>query len=187
MPLEVLTAAAVLAAPLIALACGPSQGTPPIPPSTSDHPLIARQGDSGAGDARVIALDEIERSLQGVWCWANVKEGSQNAHAVRFSSDGKKMNLEYVAPRMQPDGTPRPPVEYDVEFIEQTRARMSLIGEDRTTDAGAPVVWDLIVLPDDRYCWHRTDWAADSCTDPISRCPPRRLTRDHVDDVELIP
>lgn len=112
-------------------------------------------------------------ALAGIWCWPNISDGSHNPHSLRFSVDGSKLFLDYLNPRVDADGKRIVGADYDVESIEATRARMRLIGEDRRTDAGELVVWDLVVLPAERYCWRRTDWAEDACTAPLTRCPPR--------------
>lgn len=84
---------AVLAVQLMAVACSPHKSTPPIQPPMSGPQAAAAPSDAGMGDETGSALDALSRSLEGVWCWANVKQGSQNAHNVRFSSDAKKMHL----------------------------------------------------------------------------------------------
>ena len=49
--------------------------------------------------------------------------------------------------------------------------RMAIEGETRMTPTGELVVWDLVLLSPDRYCWHRTDWPHGGCTKAIVRCP----------------
>jgi pimeloyl-ACP methyl ester carboxylesterase len=39
-------------------------------------------------------------------------------------------------------------------------------GETRKTESGDRVVWDLILLSPDSYCWRRTDWPPISSNEP---------------------
>lgn len=51
--------------------------------------------------------------------------------------------------------------------------RLAMDGEERRTEDGALVVWDLVFRSRDRYHWHRTDWPPDGMTDAIIRCDSR--------------
>jgi len=158
----------LLATAAIACAsCGPGGASPQNPLPVQSKAPSAQPPDASAG-----ALGQMSSALAGTWCWPNINNGSHNPHSLRFSADGQKLFLEYSHPHVGADGKPHLGVEYDVESIDPKQARMRLVGETRKTDAGEPVVWDLVVLPAERYCWRRTDWKADACTDPVTRCPP---------------
>ncbi len=45
-----------------------------------------------------------------------------------------------------------------------------IVGETRLTDAGEPVVWDLVLKSEDSFCWDRTDWEQGGCTKNNARC-----------------
>ena len=43
-------------------------------------------------------------------------------------------------------------------------------GEERLTENGDKVVWQLNLIDDNTYCWRRTDWPSHACTKSILRC-----------------
>lgn len=59
---------------------------------------------------------------------------------------------------------------YDILSLTPSRLRGAIRGEDRRTDSGVPVVWDLVMFGPDEYHWHRTDWSAWQFTPGIVRC-----------------
>jgi hypothetical protein len=81
------------------------------------------------------------------------------------------MSITQWKPWTDDDGVERQVSVYDIEQIAPSRIRGTIRGETRTTDAGVPVVWDLVITSPDSYAWHRTDWSTLSLTDAIRRCP----------------
>jgi hypothetical protein len=61
--------------------------------------------------------------------------------------------------------------EYDIQEVSRRHVRGRIRGETRRTDAGEPVVWDLVLTSRDEYRWHRTDWPPGSDTKSVRRCP----------------
>lgn len=103
--------------------------------------------------------------------WGFEAEGARcqgNPHTVAFSSDGSEMTMRYSKSLDKNQPTQ---ATYKVLAEGPDYLRMAMLGEDRKTDAGVLVQWDLILLSRDSYCWHRTDWSKGSCTQPASRCP----------------
>ena len=90
-----------------------------------------------------------------------------NPHTSRFSPDGRTMFLRYAKGEA---GVPPADVIYQIVGGGPDYLRMKVEGETRTTDAGVTVVWDLVLLSADSFCWHRTDWQENGCTKPITRC-----------------
>jgi hypothetical protein len=91
-----------------------------------------------------------------------------NAHTIEFSDDGTIMTLRYTRGI---GGKPPTKVAYRVISEGPGYLRMRMEGEERKTDDGELVVWDLVLLSLDSYCWHRTDWQQGGCTQPAVRCP----------------
>jgi hypothetical protein len=79
------------------------------------------------------------------------------------------MLLEKKSPFKDTDGVMKQQFLYRV-VATRPYLRLLLVDEDRTTASGDPVVWDLMMLSPDRYCWHRTDWPPGSCTQRNERC-----------------
>ncbi len=109
--------------------------------------------------------------LPGDWGWEESEElgCGQNSQTLTFTKDRKVMLLKHKEASAT-QGIPAEAVRYRVLQAEPT-LRMAIEGETRRTPAGEPVVWDLIMITADRYCWHRTDWALDACTSAVVRCP----------------
>src|SRR5690606_21182497 len=110
---------------------------------------------------------ELLRLAAGRWSWTTARNScSESDHSIRVSEDGTKMFL-----RDRSDTTGADETTY---IIERTGPgiipgrdhviRASIVGETRRTDAGALVVWDLVLLTANRYTWHRADWPPDGET-----------------------
>jgi hypothetical protein len=109
--------------------------------------------------------------LPGIWGWEADGAGtcSANPHAITFSNDRSVMFLRTAKTFERHTGAETSVVLYRI-LDSDPHLRLALDGETRTTPTGALVEWDLIMLSLDRYCWHRTDWPAGSCTAAIVRC-----------------
>jgi hypothetical protein len=101
--------------------------------------------------------------IDGVRC-------NENFHTINFPESGETMILRYAK---GVEGQPPTEAVYRLLGEGPGFMRMKIEGEKRTTDTGEPVVWDLMLLSQDSYCWHRTDWQEGGCTQPAYRCPER--------------
>jgi hypothetical protein len=135
-------------------------------------PAALDLGDASV--ARTLAL------AAGTWDWHRGDSTCLgNRHTVRFSEDKRHMLLEFDAPidtvtgrritryRMLSAGNRVIP---GLPFV----IRAEIEGETRRTDAGVPVVWDLILASLNRYHWHRTDWPDGGITNAVIRCDGRK-------------
>lgn len=81
---------------------------------------------------------------------------AENPRTFRFSEDGRWMIVEwlhtYDADR------------YMVLYADPGSITTYIEGEERRTDTGDRVVWQLMMSRPDRYCWRRTDWPSHYCT-----------------------
>lgn len=68
------------------------------------------------------------------------------------------------------DGSIGDRAEYEVIAYTPDSIRLFLVGETRRTSAGELVLWDLVLVSADAYCWHRSDWPQGGCTKRIVRC-----------------
>lgn len=116
----------------------------------------------------------------GTWDWARGDSTCLgNRHQISFSADGTEMRLTHDVPldsttndrvtryRILDSGAG---VHPDLPFV----IRAAMEGEDRRTEAGELVIWDLILATPNRYHWHRTDWPNLGVTNAIVRCDGRR-------------
>lgn len=146
---------------LILMSCAAADPVPtsdPVPVSTS------------------IAIPESDEPILRFWdiaagSWGfQVKDASceDNPHTISFSDGGMTMKLRYAKSLNE-----NPPTEATYRVLAEGPGylRMAMEGETRTTDAGVPVIWDMVLLNANSYCWHRTDWQPGGCTQPATRCP----------------
>jgi hypothetical protein len=104
--------------------------------------------------------------------WGTEFEGakcSDNPHTLTFSAGGQMMTLAY-AKSLNAD----PPTKVEYQIIGEGKGfiRMQKLTETETGGDGQLVMWDIVLLGPDSFCWHRSDWADDGCTKPITRCKP---------------
>lgn len=90
-----------------------------------------------------------------------------------FSADGRQVRVWVPTGIYLGEVALGPTAAYEIIDATPGVMRMSLIGETRSTEAGLPVVWDLLMLDTDSFCWHRTDWPVGACTKLWTRCPER--------------
>ena len=95
--------------------------------------------------------------LPGKWDWEKSEPRcGEAAGTFSFSPDGRQLRVNDIV--------------YEVLADQGKTLRLRVVGETRSTDAGAPVEWDLLMLNADTFCWRRTDWKAGACTALLRRC-----------------
>jgi hypothetical protein len=108
--------------------------------------------------------------LPGKWGW----EGSNDCHEapldMHFSKGGKRMHLSHSPETEDGQREPRREANYTILGVTPMGLSMSMDGEDRLDASGQPATWDLVMLSNDQYCWHRSDWRPTGCTKPVNRC-----------------
>jgi hypothetical protein len=108
----------------------------------------------------------------GVWDWKTSKGFCEdNPHLISFSADQTVMTITSRRPWADTAAADDRIAVYDIMEHTSAYIRGALRGEDRLTDAGKPVVWDLVLTSPDSYAWHRTDWLLGMQTGDIKRCP----------------
>ena len=109
--------------------------------------------------------------LPGTWGWTTDSglECHENPHDLSFSDDKSSMLLAFHQPLKNPSEKAEQTVRYRI-LATAPHLRMKIEGETRTTPTGELVVWDLVLLSRNKYCWHRTDWRRGACTASNERC-----------------
>lgn len=109
---------------------------------------------------------DIRSVVTGTWDWTTARQVcGTNAQTISFSIPDATMTITYAEAVDD-----RPDTVYDVVELTQSYVRGEIRGEARLTDEGVPVVWDLVLLSDSSFCWQRTDWQRDDCTETLARC-----------------
>ena len=130
---------------------------------TSEHPR-------GKADFEFPDHD-LPSHLVGRWDWSTRDhQCDDSAHVISFSADRRTMTI--AMPRRSAVDTGWT-ATYDILSQSPSRIRGAIRGEDRLTDRGVPVVWDLVMFGPDEYRWHRTDWSSGGYTASIYRCKAR--------------
>lgn len=112
---------------------------------------------------------EVFDVAAGTWGWMTGQNTcKKNPHTIAFSADRQTMMLTYRD--SLDDTTAAGTWVYDILEHEPWRVRGAIRGEERKTDAGQLVVWDLVLRGPNLYAWHRTDWPALVMTDLNQRC-----------------
>jgi len=110
--------------------------------------------------------------VEGRWAWTTVDSGCANEwHRIAFTPDRTVMTIAASKPYEAADGKLDSLAVYDILSHTQASIRGAIRGETRLTDAGDPVVWDLVLKGPNHYVWHRTDWFRGASTVEIERCP----------------
>lgn len=114
---------------------------------------------------------DIYAVVAGTWDWAGADSVCvRDAHTISFSPDQRIMVLTHTLPWTDSEGVEHRVAEYDIQEVSRRHVRGLIRGETRRTDAGEPVVWDLVLRSPDEYRWHRSDWPEGSYTKPVRRC-----------------
>lgn len=136
--------------------------------------------DAAASDERPLpptaTADAIFAQLEGNWAWSSAKQGcAAGTHRLVVSPDRQQLRIIGAAAKEgeAPDTTVYTVIEAGPQVLPWApfTVRLDMQGEDRRTDAGALVKWDLVLMSRDRYHWHRTDWPEGGITAAIRRCP----------------
>jgi hypothetical protein len=109
---------------------------------------------------------EVFATLSGLWNWAD-RDCDDDPFTLQPAEDGGTITLTFS----EPDSTGTARVSaYRVLGHGAGFARGQITDEDRRTPTGELVAWDFVLLSPDAFCWHRTDWRAGACTQPVRRC-----------------
>lgn len=115
------------------------------------------------------ANEELRRTLAGSWAW-NREQCAVDPIRISFSEDGSLMYHRNKQGLFLGDsGSPRRQVVYHILAETDRGMRTMIEGEDRKTPEGETVGWDLILLSESAFCWHRWDWPQ-GCTQPLISC-----------------
>ena len=110
---------------------------------------------------------DLPAHLAGRWDWSTEAHPcGPSAHVISFADDRRTMTLSKAASGADTGWT----ATYDILELSPSGLRGAIRGESRRTEAGVPVVWDLIMFGPDEYAWHRTDWGAWEYTPTVRRC-----------------
>lgn len=124
-----------------------------------------------APSAQAESRDPLLDHFEGEWGLPGTDSTCEKIEAtLKFSEDGSRLDVHYPVPVGSDIGRVSDVFEYSVVAVAGNSVRMKLDGETRKDDQGKLVVWDLVRLSADAFCWHRADWEPDHCSAPRIRC-----------------
>jgi hypothetical protein len=103
--------------------------------------------------------------------WDDVPD-CKNPHTISFDGDKSVMMVEYAEVGWVTESDSRKVFRYRILGMHDAVLRTKLENEPRLDDQGKPVVWHIVVVDADTYCWGRDDWPQGACTTPRKRCKP---------------
>lgn len=117
------------------------------------------------------AMDiEARARVFGVWDWEGENMCRTNTHTITFYEDGEVLVLTFQHPITTASQSKRAMYRYQIVGGEGNSIVGMMEGEDRSTDAGEPVVWTLKMFTPNQYRWQRNDWGSNRYTRAVVRC-----------------
>jgi hypothetical protein len=134
--------------------------------------LLASCASSPPKEAVELSIRSV---LPGRWDWAEASPRcGESAAQFAFSEASSELRV-HVPTGVYLDRTLLgPDATYRIVGESPRVMRMHMLGETRRTETGDLVVWDLVLLDADSFCWHRTDWPPEACTKRLTRCEASR-------------
>jgi len=115
----------------------------------------------------------IREIITGSWA-PETKVGQvcrESPPTYSFSNDGALMYVTSDSGLYMSEGGGKfNKLTYQIVGEGQYSLRTIIEGEERRTANGNVVMWDLVLLSENRFCWHRSDWDSNSCTQEFRRC-----------------
>jgi len=107
----------------------------------------------------------------GTWDWESDSSCATNPQVVAFSEDRQLMLITMREKWETAAGDSVRASVYDLSARSPSLVRGAIRREQRLTDDGQPVEWELVLQDSNHFAWHRTDWAAGNTTRSLVRCP----------------
>lgn len=97
-------------------------------------------------------------------------DSCKHPHVLSFNAEKTMMFVTYADVGWITENDSRKVFNYKILSSNQSALRMQLEHEPRLDKEGKPVVWHVVLLDGDSYCWGRDDWPLGACTPPRKRC-----------------
>lgn len=107
-------------------------------------------------------------ALTGIWYEESPESCGINSHSITVN--GSNLIIDYVEKGYLSESDARKTFVYRILSAQENALRVQLENEPRLDAEGNPVVWHIMPLDTNTYCWGRDDWPPGACTPPRSRC-----------------
>jgi hypothetical protein len=142
-----------------------------IPRKVNDKILIRQKkalDNSIVPDHREQHLDDVFSKVAGTWEWKDlIGTERSNPYTIVFTDKNRAAVFTLNNPSKRIDGRSGNTYTYKILHHDEKSITMSLDGETRKTQTGDFVVWTIVLIEPDVYCWRRSDWQLTSCSKPV--------------------
>jgi len=132
--------------------------------------VVAAVDKDHSVDETAVVVDILQGSH---WGWAR-KESSvsceNNPHTITVNAEVTEAVFKFRRPLHGADGKKSNRAVYRILARQNNVITMQIVGEKRLDPQGQPVVWDLLLVNERTYTWHRHDWAESAHTPYIQSC-----------------
>lgn len=94
----------------------------------------------------------------------------ESPHVLSFDETKATMLITYADVGWASESDSRKTFRYKILDVAPSSIRVALENESRLDSNGEPVVWHIVIVDDDTYCWGRDDWPIGACTPFRKRC-----------------
>jgi hypothetical protein len=114
---------------------------------------------------------DLYANLTGSWGEASSDDVCErNPEAITFTADKRYMIVERKIFGCATETDCRKTFKYEVLGHTDRYIRVAMENESRVDDDGHPVIWHIVPLDHNTFCWGRDDWPEDGCTPNRKRC-----------------
>lgn len=114
---------------------------------------------------------ELSDRLVGTWGEAGEEDVCErNPATISFTSDGQYMLVERKLVGCATEIDCRKRFRYRILGHTDAYIRVQMENETRMTPEGTPVIWHIVPLGPNAFCWGRDDWPGGGCTPERKRC-----------------
>lgn len=116
-------------------------------------------------------ISDLTDRLTGTWGEAGYEDVcEQNPATIAFTPDGEYMIVERKIQGCATETDCRKSFRYRILSHTNSYIRVAMENETRMAPNGRPVIWHIVPLGQNTFCWGRDDWSPGGCTPGRKRC-----------------
>lgn len=111
-------------------------------------------------------------ALSGKWGWES-DQCSSDSYIIFFTSKGAEMHLIATQSPYTPSSTVIEPTKFSYNiksFSSQSLAAEPITEKKEYSDIGELIIWEIRLIGENGFCWHRSDWGENACTTSMLKC-----------------
>lgn len=126
-----------------------------------------------AGCATATSRQPADLSARLIGSWGEASSSDvceRNPETITFTPDGQYMLVERKVLGCATEADCRKSFRYRILGHTDSYIRVAMENETRLDANGNPVVWHIVPLDHNTFCWGRDDWPEGGCTPNRKRC-----------------